>query len=253
MFFKRKPKPVAPGGFTDLHLHLLPAVDDGPADLEQALALHAGLRTLGYERFVATPHRYPRRFPLSTPERAAAALDELTAALGAGDAGELGIGAEYMFEPELIALAAEGRLRGLNGSRYVLVEFPKSLSAQPLPEMLFRLRTAGVVPVLAHPERWTYLMEDRDILERVVDGQSALLQLDLPSLAGKNGGNVKRHAVALLKEGMVDIVASDAHSPKDLELVYKGLMVARSLLSESDFIRLACETPRAIFDDAALI
>ena len=81
MFFKRKPKPVAPGGFTDLHLHLLPAVDDGPADLEQALALHAGLRTLGYERFVATPHRYPRRFPLSTPERAAAALDELTAAL----------------------------------------------------------------------------------------------------------------------------------------------------------------------------
>lgn len=253
MFFSRKPRRVPPGGFADLHLHVLPAVDDGPADLEQALALYTGLREIGFDRFVATPHRYPRRFPMSTTERALAAQAELAAALEKQDAPLVQLGAEYMFEPELIELAQNGQLRGLNGSRYVLVEFPKSLSPQPLPEILFRLRTAGVVPVLAHPERWTYLMEDRDVLERLVDGQAALLQLDLPSLAGKNGGRVKRHAVALLKEGMVDLVASDAHGSADLALVQKGLTIARSLLSDEDFVRVACETPRAIYENQMLL
>ena len=198
----------------DVHSHVLPGVDDGAQDLEQALE---GLRTLaseGVERVVATPHF--RGSLLERPRRARERLEGFDAAYEtlAEAARARGIviglerGVEFKLDLPEIDLS-DARLR-LGGSRFALVEFASFQLPPFAGNQLRAVLDAGWVPVLAHPERYFGVERALDqVSEWVAAG--VLLQVNLRSLAGGYGPVARNVAEELLATGRVTCVASDYH------------------------------------------
>ncbi len=196
----------------DLHCHLLPGLDDGARDLEEAVAMATMAVADGIRGVVATPHYFRGGYMPQTAAVAAAA-EELRAALGkAGVKLRLYCGMEAYLAPELASMAVAGEVLTLGESgRYLLVELPFAEVPIHAGYSLGRLLGKGFVPVLAHPERTAGLKVEvlRDWVE-----QGALVQLNAGSLGGVFGRSVKRFAWEILRAGLGHCVASDAHSAR---------------------------------------
>lgn len=201
------------GGDTllDLHSHVLPGLDDGASDMTEAvamcrLALNDGARVLA-----ATPHWYPSQNP-PTARQIAQAVGCLQGELRAqGLPLELVAGAEVALDPGLAQLARDGALPTLGGGPYLLLECPPHTSPRLLPDLIYSLRLAGLRPILAHAERTWEGTPDWGWLYGLVD-QGCLVQVTAASLTGKLGASPKKTAEALLGLGLVNLLASDAHS-----------------------------------------
>ena len=200
---------------TDLHTHLVPGVDDGARDPAEALLAIGALEAQGVRAVVCTPHlRSSAAAAAAVPggylSRCDAAWDALAAAAaGAFPGVSLHRGVELMLDTPSCDLT-DPRLR-LEGTRFVLVEFPFLGVPPRAADALAAIASAGWTPLLAHPERYHNAQENlADAAEWKEAG--ALLQLNAGSLLGRYGGRAERLAWALLREGMADVLASDHHA-----------------------------------------
>lgn len=194
----------------DLHAHVLPAVDDGPADLAGSLALLRAMASEGVRTVVATPHvsdEYP-----TTAEQMRTGVERLRHAAGAA-----GIDIEVLPGAEITIGRAAGMddadLRELvlgGGEGRLLVESPLSASAGDFDWILAGLRARGFALVLAHPERCpAFQREPGRLAANVAAGD--VCSITAGAMAGRFGSAVRRFTVRLLAEGLVHDVASDAH------------------------------------------
>ena len=221
----------------DLHSHVIPGVDDGAQDLEQALMALGQLENQGVQRVIATPHF--RASLLERPALAEArlrlfdeAFDELSGALGGSDLSiELGRAVEFKLDAPLADLS-DPRLR-LAGTRYALVEFGSFQLPPFAGNQLQAVRNAGWVPVLAHPERYFGIEAAFAEVGRWV-AEGTLLQVNARSLAGGYGRLPRQVAAELLAQGWVTCLSSDYHArdqpewPAALELLRTGRSLDRS-------------------------
>lgn len=234
----------------DLHTHVLPGLDDGAADWDEALAMCRLAAADGIRLLAATPHWYPSQDP---PEQATVAaklerLQELVAVEGLGL--ELVAGAEVALDSRLGELARQGRLPTLGSGRALLLECPPHTSPRLLPELVYSLRLAGLRPVLAHPERTWSGSKDWGWLAGLVE-QGCLVQLTGASLVGDMGAGAKAAALELINRGLAGLIASDAHSAdwRPPTLAAAAAEVAR--LAGDDAARvLTVDAPAALLSGA---
>ena len=199
----------------DLHCHVLPGIDDGPATVEGSLELARLAAAGGTDVLVATPHvswRY--RNDAATIAERVAELNERLASEEVltvdGRVLEVRAGAEIALT--LIPEIPVGELAalGLGGGPWLLVEPPFTPVAPNLDAILLDLQRAGHRIVLAHPERCPAFQRDPPALERLVRA-GLLTSVTAGSLGGRFGGEARRLALALAREGLLHNVASDAH------------------------------------------
>lgn len=196
-------------GYTDLHLHLLPQVDDGARTMEDTLAMARVLTSLGFTHAAPSPHNKSEYAP---KEVAVARLDEVRAALkGAGIGLELAVNSENQFVDERLLEAQ----RPLNAQAVMLVEAPYTTTLPVLPDIIFRLKLKGLTPLIAHPERCLEFERRGRAAEAVNLG--AWLQLDIGALIGRYGPVAKKLARQWLDEGLYAVAATDLHSPVGAE------------------------------------
>jgi protein-tyrosine phosphatase len=229
----------------DLHSHVLPGLDDGAADLDEAVAICRAAAEDGIEVLAATPHvrdDYP-----TTPDQMEAALAAVRAA--AGDSVRLvsggAIDLAQLDRPreELARFALAGN------PTYLLVETPYGGWPLDLPEKLFRLLAEGITPVLAHPERNAEVQQRPELLESIVAG-GTLVQLTAASIDGRMGGRARSCAATLLERNLAHLVASDAHAPS---LRAIGMSAAVEALGDEALGHwLTVDVPRAILERGAL-
>jgi len=207
--------PIAELLRTDMHSHILPGIDDGAKDVETAIALIKGLKALGYERFIATPHIISDLHP-NTPETIAAAATKLKAALAAKDFHvDIAYAAEYMVDDAFEDLMKQGPLLTL-ADDLALVETMMMAEPPNFSTVLFDMQTAGYRPVVAHPERYHFVFNKPGKAERMKD-RGALLQINALSLTGYYGKHEKHTAIQLLEAGLVDFIGSDLHHERHLK------------------------------------
>lgn len=201
----------------DIHSHLLPGVDDGSPSIEVSLPVLERFATDGVECLVLTPHLTASRAASAPFERNVEILERLRAA--ATTAPELMLGWEIMLDEPNVDLRASQL--ALGGSRAVLVEFPRTGVPARAAEELFRIRCAGTVPVLAHPERYWGCT-----VEKVREWRSAgaVMQLDTAGLVG--GSSTAGLSRLLLEAGLIDLFSSDNHGDS------RSLGMARDWLLE---------------------
>jgi protein-tyrosine phosphatase len=236
----------------DIHLHILPGVDDGPGNLDEALSLARSLVEEGVRVAVATPHyndEYPQRCAREIYERVEALQLELNRR---GIPLRVLAGHEALIKPGLVEDIQRGRLATLNGSRYLLLELWNTVWLPETEQVIFELRAFGVVPVLAHPERYAVIQQDSGRLAALIE-QGVLAQLTAGSLLGMQGKTARKCAEALLKRGLIHCIASDAHGPhRRPPAIREGLRAAEQLVGQVQARRLSYSYPAAIVQNQEL-
>ena len=225
----------------DLHSHVLPGLDDGAADLDEAVAICRAAAADGIAVLAATPHvrdDYPTT--VGQMEQALAAVREAageTIRLVGG--GEIDVSRLDGPPHELVGFALAGN------PKYLLVETPYVGWPLDLPEKLFRLLTAGITPVLAHPERNAEVQQRPELLESIVGG-GTLVQLTAASVDGRMGSRARSCAATLLRSNLAHLLASDAHAPTVRAI---GMRAAVDALGDEALSRwLTVGVPGAIVD-----
>lgn len=199
----------------DIHCHLLPAVDDGPRNLDDALTLARACVVDGIQHAVLTPHVFPGRYANTRSTIAAASeafrrqLADAQVPLSVSFAGEVRL------MPEVLDLLARDELPFLgcsDGRRNLLLELPDGQIPLGAERFMHHLLRAGVRPVIAHPERNKVVMDQPQRMQPFVDA-GCLLQLTAGSLLGHFGARAQGVSRLLLDAGQVAVLASDSHDP----------------------------------------
>ena len=194
----------------DLHCHLLPGIDDGPATLEEALALARAAAAGGTRTMIATPH-IDHRWNVE-PTEVAGMVDRMREALAEAHVElEVRAGGEIALSRLADLDSAQVQAVRLGGGPYMLLECPhRPTAGTEFHAFVHRLRDRGERIVLAHPERSPAFQRHPDRLAAVVrDG--VLTSITATSLLGSFGRTVQSFSWRLLREGLVHNVASDSH------------------------------------------
>ena len=197
----------------DIHVHILPEMDDGARDREDALAMADMAYSSGVNRLVALCHaNFPGQDREHLLTRYWQKFEELKEQLRKERIPlEIIPGMELWSDGNLPKLLKEGRLLTLNGSRNPLIEFDFEIPAYRIYEDVDLLLEAGYTPVIAHPERYRCVSQE---IWHVFEWQQmgAAIQINKGSILGRFGERIQKNADLLLKHRIASVVASDAHS-----------------------------------------
>lgn len=226
----------------DLHSHLLPGVDDGSRSVEQSVRVLQEFVLQGITDVVATPHLLASRASEGFPESYNQAWEALKPNIPNGIT--VHRGAEVMLDRPLMP-GIESREVSLNNTRYILVEFPRVVPAEIVTRALDDVMSHGLVPVLAHPERYTSCTVAAVHNWR---NQGAVMAVDATTLLQPRARGDR--ARALVMAGMADVLAGDNHGDD------RCIAAAVDWLAEHDgseqAVLLLDTNPRAILDDRPL-
>ena len=200
----------------DYHSHVLPGLDDGANDLQNAVELVSAMKSWGFEKITCTPHI--NALYRNTPDTIGRAFDLLQEAVG--DDVMLAMSAEYRLVPETWPEVLEKNWIMPIEDRFILTELPISHREEmrhikPIEEFK-KLLSMGLTPILPHPERYFYLSHD-ELLEFVEAG--VVIQCNYGSLAGLYGIAARDRARALVAEGIVTMYGTDMHNLKYVDVM----------------------------------
>jgi protein-tyrosine phosphatase len=222
MFFSRKKESTLDLSWlnTDIHSHLIPGIDDGSPDIQTSVELVKGLSGFGYKKLVTTPHVLWEIYP-NTSEIIMKGLADVRAAIReAGINIELDAAAEYFiddhFEQQVINKEPLLPVR----HKMVLVEFSMITAPLDLKQVIFELQMQNYQPLLAHPERYAYLMQRKNFYDELKD-IGCFFQLNLMSLTGYYGGSVRDIAEYLIRKNYYNFAGTDLHNARHLTALQK--------------------------------
>lgn len=230
----------------DLHNHLLPGIDDGASDLNESLELARLFVDQGVTIAACTPHIYPGVYDNTGPD-IMARVDALQKELQrAGIPLHLVAGADVHIAPDLVSKLRNGLVPSLHGSRYLLLEPPHHILPPRTDEIFFNLVSAGYVPILTHPERMSWIGRNYGMLAQLVNS-GAWMQLTAGAVVGKFGREAQKWSERMLQQGLVHIVASDAHHPRSRPpCMREAFERLRELVGETEALNLVEVRPMAI-------
>jgi protein-tyrosine phosphatase len=225
----------------DLHSHLLPAVDDGSRSVEQSIKVLREMATLGVTDVCLTPHLQAGKAEAGPPAAHDAAYHALMAS--APSIPRLHRGAEVMLDRPITRPVALARNVTLARTRYILVEFPRLVAYETVTNALTQVVELGLVPILAHPERYSCCSVEAVRHWRTLGAKT---QVDATTLLAAQARG--QRARSLVSEGLADILAGDNHG--DSRSVATGARFLEAQDGREQVELLAVKNPRAILEDA---
>lgn len=194
----------------DIHNHILPGIDDGSPDADFSITLVEGLAELGFEGMSCTPHVLSDLHP-NTPTTINGAKEILSDALEAKFPGFIkAAAAEYMVDFDFEAILKGGDVLVFGKEKYMLLEMSYLVESPNLRNMIFAVLTAGYRPILAHPERYAYFHHRFQEYEEIVEA-GCEMQVNLPSLVGYYGPEIRKAAEKLIDHNLISWVGTDMH------------------------------------------
>lgn len=207
----------------DIHTHIIPRIDDGAEDLKCTIQMLKNASSEGIEGIVATPHycigygeeRYPR---IKAKVRMLNMLAERR---------KINIkiyhGQEVYYTDRIINDYIQNNIGTINDSRYMLIEFDLYKFPKGVFSVLYDLQCYGVIPVIAHPERYKYIIENIRFINEFID-EGYLFQLNTGSIDGRFGYKIKKTAKRLVNNHIYSFIGSDAHDSQ-----YRRIQVSKSM------------------------
>lgn len=231
----------------DLHIHLLPGLDDGAADVDEAVDMCRMCVEDGVDRVVAVGHMFDGMFDIERSELLAGVQRLRTAVDTAGIDIDIHAAGDTHLDPNLGQYAdAQQVVTVGDDGRYLLVEFPRDVIPPGTSEVLFQLQTSGITPVITHPERNREVQDNPGWLAEQV-GKGVLVQITAASLTGVFGSTARECACEMVERRIAHVVASDAHSTgRRRPGLTEARKVAASLLDEDHAALMFEEIPRRI-------
>jgi protein-tyrosine phosphatase len=227
---------ILPPPMADMHSHILPNVDDGASNLEDALEILWKAVNDGVMIQILTPHIHQPRYNNTRKSLEIRFLEFCDLVMEAGIPIELRLAAEIHVCHEIMQMVDNDEIPWLgefNGEKSFLLEFPQNTIPAGSENLIIWLRRNRILPVIAHPERNLIFQRFPDKMRSFID-HDCPLQITASSLTGHFGKSAMKLAHSLLKEGKVRVLASDCHNlrfrPPNLS---QGLEVAAKLVGKS--------------------
>ena len=221
----------------DIHSHLIPGIDDGSPDLETTILLLKKFIDLGYKKVITTPHVMSDYYK-NTPEIILSGLEDVRKEIIKKNLNiEIEAAAEYNLEPEFEKLLDYSNLLSFGTEKYLLFELSFFDEPLRLNETIWKMIEKGFRPVLAHVERYGYWHNNYDKVEEMIN-RGVKLQLNIGSVTGAYGPEVKKFAERLIKDEIIDFVGSDCHHLHHLEMINHAvrLPIFHSLVKQSQIL-----------------
>jgi protein-tyrosine phosphatase len=193
----------------DIHTHIIPDIDDGPPDMETSVSMGRIAAGEGITAIISTPHS-KESADVGFEGMRGKLNDVWVAWVVAGLDIRLELGVEIFLTPDTPADLKSGKLWTLAGSDYVLVELPYQPWPSYTERALFDLQLAGYIPILAHPERYTAIQSDPNLMYALAE-RGILAQVTAGALVSEHGGPARRCAETLVRHNMAQFLSSDAH------------------------------------------
>ena len=208
----------------DIHTHIIPYVDDGSPNLETSIAMIKHELAIGVDEIIATPHHIYSRYE-STVEVIKERFNFLCEEVKKQNLPiTLYLGQEIYFthKEDIIQMLKEGKLLTLNNTNRVLLEFSFHREPDNLLEVIYNFRVNGYQVIIAHVERYEWMTYQKVV---ALANEGALIQINSDAVLGYTSWKEKRFVKKLLKNNLVDYVASDTHSfrPSTLDKSYKKI------------------------------
>lgn len=225
----------------DIHCHILPGIDDGPKDIETSLKMLKIAEEDGISKIIATPHFY-RGFYENEYQDVEKKVKELNEASKENNINvEILPGQEIFLDKHTLEDYKSGAIKGLNNSKYMLMELPPDILPGYVLDIIYELRLLGVKPIIAHPERYVYVMEDIHILNSFIK-EECFFQLNSGSITGVFGKSIQKTAIKLIKNGICDFVASDAHTEGRRKPQIKEALIKMQGLNKENIEKILMNT-----------
>lgn len=200
----------------DLHSHLIPAIDDGVNSFEEALVLIQHLHELGIKKIITTPH-VKQDYYRNTPEIILRGCDSLRHFVEQAEIDvEIEAAAEYLIDDGFEDKIKNGNLMTF-GDRYILVELSYYDPHPNLSSIVFNLQIDGYKVILAHPERYTYWLNDFKKFEELKN-RGVYFQANIISFGGVHSSPQQKIIERLVREDMIEFLGTDMHNMLTFEI-----------------------------------
>lgn len=233
----------------DLHVHILPGLDDGPKSMEESLEMCRVAHNDGITKIVATPHTGNGVYH-NDREVVIAAVAKLNEGLVSENIPlQIFPGADVRIDAGLFELLENNQTLTVNDKRrYIMIEFPEYLIPPQIEEWIFRMKLKKITPIFTHPERNMIIHKNMEIVHTWIE-KGGLVQITAMSITGDWGKGVRKCAEELLKARLVHVIASDAHSAtRRPPILSKAVADAAKLIGETEARRMVTTIPQAILD-----
>ena len=196
----------------DIHSHILMGIDDGSRTLEESIDIIKEAETNGFTQIISTSHYYKGKFEVEENKRKEL-LETLNKELVKQNINvKLYLASEILITPEIIELIETKKASTINDTKYLLMELPFNTQVLYLEDLLFKIIAKGYVPIIAHPERYTFVQKNPNKLIEYIE-QGALFQSNYSSVIGYYGKQTQKTAIKLLKANMIHFLGTDVHRP----------------------------------------
>ncbi len=197
----------------DIHSHILYGIDDGARTLSESIKILDNLYRKGVTDIILTPHYIKSsKYNVNNREKFDLFLKLKTAYKKIN----LYLGNEVYVDEDLVDLLKKGEVATLNNSNYLLMELPMNSKIKDLDSIIYDLMRNGIIPIIAHPERYTYVQEDISYIDSLID-MGVLFQGNYESLFGKYGKKSEKTLKKLLKKNYISFLGSDVHRENHID------------------------------------
>lgn len=197
----------------DFHCHIVYGVDDGAKTLEDSLKMIQEAKKVGFSDIILTPHYIPEYYESNAEE----IRNKITEIQKSGIDPEVHLyqGNELYAYEDLAMLIEQKQASSIADTRYVLFELPMHNEILDISPMIYNLLESRYIPIIAHPERYSYMQKDPNkVLSWIEEG--ALLQANYGSIVGLYGKEAKNTVIKMLKHQMIHFLGSDCHRPNSI-------------------------------------
>ena len=233
----------------DLHCHILPGIDDGPELLDESIEMCRIAVNDGISKVVCTPHHVAGKYN-NNRKKIIRCVEKLQASIDSENIPlTLYPGCEIRLDLNLVENIKAGELLTMNDSgRYITLELSNEALPKNIEEIISSLIFAGIIPIIAHPERNLAIRSNPEIIYQLVQ-LGALAQLTASSLTGRLGSRIEKFSVFLLEHKLAHMLVTDAHSSKRRRPVLsEGLKRLKEIVGEKAAMEMVEAVPEKILN-----
>lgn len=199
----------------DIHSHIIPNVDDGSKSIDETVKLIKEAVDAGFTDVILTSHYIPQGYETDAKELTIWREKLQDAITKENISLNLHTGMEVYITEEIVDSLEQGKLLTLANSKYLLIELPLNTKVQYLSDIIFRLINKNIVPIIAHPERYSIVQKDPSIVKSWIN-QGCMLQCNFGSILGLYGKTAKKTIKYLLKNDLVHFFGTDVHKKETI-------------------------------------
>lgn len=237
----------------DIHSHILPSIDDGATSIDETFNLIDEAKSAGFETIVLTPHYIEGHYESGIAER-----EMLTKSIEENLKTRqkdinIYLGNEVYISENIISLLQDGKASTINNTNYILFELPLNQEPMNLYNIIYEMMQHKLVPVLAHPERYTFIQKEPQLVYDLIQ-RGVLMQGNYGSIIGIYGEKAQIIIKKLLQNNMIHFLGSDVHRQNTIyPKMPRILSELNSIISEEKIEEITNTNPNLLLQNKRIV